>query len=143
MIQDALRVLQPGGYLHFWTDVAEYYETTLQLICKTRPTTGMTLVGPTPVAEPVAAHDFDYRTHFERRCRQNREPVYRCFYIKALAKINRNWLTYHMRWNAFFAHCNRSKGNRSFAKLQTVVTIFWLKAHLEASSDRFDVQCVH
>jgi tRNA (guanine-N7-)-methyltransferase len=86
MIHDALRVLQPGGLLHFWTDVAEYYETTLQLIAKIRPASGLTLVGPTAVAEPVAAHDFDYRTHFERRCRQNSEPVYRCYYVKAVSE---------------------------------------------------------
>ena len=77
MLADAVRVLQPGGKLHFWTDVQEYYETTIALIQKVTP-----LVGPTPVPEPEAEHDLDFRTHFERRTRLNRDPVFRCEFEK-------------------------------------------------------------
>ena len=32
LIEDVVRVLLPGGQLHFWTDVEEYYQTSLALI---------------------------------------------------------------------------------------------------------------
>ncbi|MGC4002471.1 MAG: tRNA (guanosine(46)-N7)-methyltransferase TrmB [Pirellulales bacterium] len=75
---DAQRVLKPGGRLHFWTDVQEYYETSIELIRRVT-----TLVGPTPVPEPSTEHDLDYRTHFERRTRMNRDPVFRCVFVKS------------------------------------------------------------
>lgn len=66
------RVLRPGGRLHFWTDVEEYYRATLKLL------TGFpALRGPLPVAERTPEHDYDYRTHFERRVRLHGEAVYR------------------------------------------------------------------
>lgn len=71
------RNLQPGGKLHFWTDVHEYYLTTLKLL-----TAVTQLQGPVEVEEPPVEHDMDYRTHFERRTRLNEEPVYRCFFQK-------------------------------------------------------------
>jgi tRNA (guanine-N7-)-methyltransferase len=71
-LRDCHRVLIVGGTLHFWTDVEEYYHSTLDLIAATAP-----LSGPWPVAERPAEHDLDYRTHFERRTRKNSEPVYR------------------------------------------------------------------
>jgi len=71
------RVLVPGGTLHFWTDVEEYFQTALGLIAAhTR------LTGPHPVEEKPADHDLDYRTHFERRIRLNHEPVYRAQFTK-------------------------------------------------------------
>jgi tRNA (guanine-N7-)-methyltransferase len=66
------RVLQPGGSLHFWTDVREYFDATLALIAEV---TG--LLGPFEVPERPAQHEFDYRTHFERRTRLHAEPVHR------------------------------------------------------------------
>jgi len=77
MLADAVRVLQHGGKLHFWTDVQEYYETTIELIQRVT-----LLIGPTPVPEPAAEHDLDFRTHFERRTRLNRDPVFRCEFEK-------------------------------------------------------------
>lgn len=74
-LKDVVRVLQPGGELHFWTDVKEYYDNTLELIAAETP-----LVGPETVDPKPAEHDLDYRTHFERRTRQAGEPVYRCRY---------------------------------------------------------------
>jgi len=64
--------LQPGGTLHFWTDVEEYFQSAAALLQqRTR------LEGPLPVAERPADHDLDYRTHFERRTRLHQQPVYR------------------------------------------------------------------
>lgn len=71
-LRDVQRTLMPGGRLHFWTDVEEYFQTTLELIAATVP-----LRGPLPVAERPAEHDLDYRTHFERRTRKSELPVYR------------------------------------------------------------------
>jgi tRNA (guanine-N7-)-methyltransferase len=76
-VADVERVVRPGGTLHFWTDVQEYFETTLEMLARVSP-----LVGPLPVAEPPAEHDLDYRTHFERRTRKNEEPVYRAEFRK-------------------------------------------------------------
>lgn len=71
------RALRPGGSLHFWTDVEEYFQTTLALIAEcTR------LQGPLSVAEVSPEHDLDYRTHFERRMRQTGLPVYRSEFRK-------------------------------------------------------------
>ncbi|MEX2315884.1 MAG: tRNA (guanosine(46)-N7)-methyltransferase TrmB [Pirellulales bacterium] len=71
-IRDVGRALAPGGALHFWTDVKDYYDASLELIAaQTR------LVGPLPVAERPASHDLDFRTHFERRMRLLDELVYR------------------------------------------------------------------
>jgi tRNA (guanine-N7-)-methyltransferase len=69
---DVERVLEPGGSLHFWTDVREYYDTTLAMIAE-----GTGLQGPFAVPERSAEHEFDYRTHFERRTRLHADPVYR------------------------------------------------------------------
>jgi tRNA (guanine-N7-)-methyltransferase len=71
------RALTPGGTLHFWTDVVDYYESTLELIEEVTK-----LQGPMFVEEPSSEHDMDYRTHFERRTRLNGLPVYRCKYLK-------------------------------------------------------------
>ena len=68
---DAQRTLISGGILHFWTDVLEYFESTLEII---EPTS---LEGPVDVTERPAEHEMDYRTHFERRTRMNEEAVYR------------------------------------------------------------------
>jgi len=74
---DVVRTLKPGGRLHFWTDVKEYYDVTLELIALQTP-----LAGPLEVKEKSAEHDLDYRTHFERRTRLNEAPVYRAEFLK-------------------------------------------------------------
>jgi tRNA (guanine-N7-)-methyltransferase len=71
-LRDVERTLAPGGTLHFWTDVEEYFDTTLALVADVT-----NLAGPFDVPEPPAEHDLDYRTHFERRTRKNEQPVYR------------------------------------------------------------------
>ena len=78
-LKDIWRVLVPGGKLHFWPDVEEYFRTTLDLI-----KAEVTLDGPLRVAERVAEHDLDYRTHFERRMRLRNLPVYRAEFRKPL-----------------------------------------------------------
>jgi tRNA (guanine-N7-)-methyltransferase len=74
---DAQRTLAAGGTLHFWTDVEEYFHSTLSLIAEVT-----TLAGPLAVPEPPAEHDLDYRTHFERRTRKSEQPVYRAEFRK-------------------------------------------------------------
>lgn len=79
VVQMLYRHLIPGGILHFWTDVLEYYESTLILIAKTTE-----FEGPHLIPEPEDTVIDDYRTHFERRTRLHGEPVYRSFFVKPL-----------------------------------------------------------
>jgi tRNA (guanine-N7-)-methyltransferase len=74
---DIERTLQPGGELHFWTDVEEYFQQTLALLAERAR-----LVGPLEVPERTAEHDLDYRTHFERRMRLHHLAVYRSLFVK-------------------------------------------------------------
>jgi len=69
--------LMPEGTLHFWTDVEEYFTSTLDLLAKTTA-----LQGPFEVPEQEAENDMDYRTHFERRTRLHGERVYRAVFKK-------------------------------------------------------------
>lgn len=76
-VRDIERVLMPGGSLHFWTDVQDYYEMAVPIIqSETR------LSGPLPVEEQTPAHDMDYRTNFERRKRLDGLPIYRSEFRK-------------------------------------------------------------
>ena len=75
LLADVVRVLEPGGKLHFWTDVEEYFQSSLKLIA-----TIPQLAGPLPVEVRAAEHELDYRTHFERRTRLAGEAVYRAEY---------------------------------------------------------------
>jgi len=79
-LADVQRVLQPGGALHFWTDVEEYFSSTLEILAA-----ATSLDGPLAVAPQAATHDLDYRTHFERRMRLRDLPVYRAEFRKAAA----------------------------------------------------------
>ena len=76
-LRDVERTLAPGSSLHFWTDVEEYYQSTLELVAR-----AVKLVGPLAVAEKPAEHDLDYRTHFERRTRKSGERVFRAEFRK-------------------------------------------------------------
>ena len=73
------RVLQPLGTLHFWTDVADYYHATLEIIASST-----NLEGPFPVLERGAEHDLDYQTHFERRMRIHDQVVWRSEFRKPI-----------------------------------------------------------
>ncbi len=72
------RCLRAGGRLHFWTDVLEYFEQTVELIAEIAPELGV----PFPEEESEGTHHLDFRTHFERRSRQHNIPVYRIRYLK-------------------------------------------------------------
>ena len=76
-LSDVVRTLEPGGRLHFWTDVKDYFDATLELIAHQS-----LLVGPFEVPEEQPEHDLDYRTHFERRTRLQQQPVYRAEFEK-------------------------------------------------------------
>jgi tRNA (guanine-N7-)-methyltransferase len=76
-LKDVVRVLNANGRLHFWTDVKEYYDRTLELISMQNG-----LQGPIEVPEEAPAHNLDYRTHFERRTRLQDAPVYRSEFVK-------------------------------------------------------------
>jgi tRNA (guanine-N7-)-methyltransferase len=76
-VGDIERTLVPGGRLHFWTDVQEYFETTVELIKEATH-----LEGPLAVPERPPQHDLDYRTHFERRTRLSGEAVYRAEFLR-------------------------------------------------------------
>ncbi len=77
-LHDVQRTLRPGGSLHFWTDVEEYFHAGVEAV---REFT--TLAGPLTVPEQAAEHDLDYRTHFERRTRLHGQEVYRAEFRKA------------------------------------------------------------
>jgi tRNA (guanine-N7-)-methyltransferase len=78
-VRDVERTLVPGGTLHFWTDVEEYFQESLSVLAA-----HTCLLGPFEVAETLAANDLGgYRTHFERRMRLHGEPVYRAEFRKS------------------------------------------------------------
>lgn len=77
-IPNYARALRAGGRLHFWTDVLDYFDETIEMIAVIVPELGV----PIPEEEVESTHDLDYRTHFERRSRQHQIPVYRVRYEK-------------------------------------------------------------
>ena len=81
-LHDVIRTLIPGGKLHFWTDVEEYFQTTMELMAQLPPHPAGKFVGPLAVPESPAEHNLDYRTHFERRMRLHELPVYRSEFEK-------------------------------------------------------------
>ncbi len=76
-IADVERVLQPQGRLHFWTDVEQYFEETIDLLAACS-----NFSKPQPVEPHQPEHDMDYRTHFERRMRMNDHEVFRSMFVK-------------------------------------------------------------
>jgi tRNA (guanine-N7-)-methyltransferase len=66
------RVLQPHGLLHFWTDVADYFETVAALL--RHHAAFEKLFAP---EERPAQNDFDYHTSFERTRRQAGLAIHR------------------------------------------------------------------
>jgi tRNA (guanine-N7-)-methyltransferase len=76
-VADVERTLAPDGSLHFWTDVEEYFQATLEIV-----RSATRLAGPFAAGERPASHDLDYRTHFERRMRLHDQQVYRAEFRK-------------------------------------------------------------
>ncbi len=71
-VDECSRLLIPGGILHSWTDVEEYWGVISALMdhhadFETLP----------PPPERPAGHDLDYQTSFERKKRQLDLPIYR------------------------------------------------------------------
>ena len=66
------RVLQPGGLLHMWTDVADYFEIVEALLNHH----ALFVRLPTP-EERAAATPLDYQTSFERTRREAGLPIHR------------------------------------------------------------------
>ncbi len=81
-LQDVIRTLITGCKLHIWTDVEEYFQSTLELIAQLPANPAGKLHGPLAVPETPAEHDLDFRTHFERRTRLHELPVYRAEFVK-------------------------------------------------------------
>jgi len=71
-LRQVARAVAPGGRLHVWTDVEEYFRETLEIAAAT----GL-FAAPVEEAAHAAEHDLDYRTHFERRTRLAGAPVWR------------------------------------------------------------------
>jgi tRNA (guanine-N7-)-methyltransferase len=76
-VADVARALAPEGRFHFWTDVKDYFDASLEVIREIPA-----LSGPLEVSERPAEHDLDYRTHFERRMRLRALPVFRAEFRK-------------------------------------------------------------
>jgi tRNA (guanine-N7-)-methyltransferase len=71
-VEQAARMLVPGGDLHAWTDVEEYFDVMCETVAGNPDFTPL----PEP-AERAAEHDLDYHTNFERKKRQAGFPIYR------------------------------------------------------------------
>ncbi len=72
LVREIQRVLIPGGLLHAWSDVQEYFDVMAKLVAA-NPAFGPQI---TP-QERVAEHDMDYHTSFERKKRKLGLPIYR------------------------------------------------------------------
>jgi len=76
-IRQIERTLRPGGQLHFWTDVEDYFTEAIERIAAIT-----SLQGPIPVAQREPEHDLDYLTHFERRKRIDGKEIFRSEFRK-------------------------------------------------------------
>lgn len=65
-------VLQPGGLLHMWTDVSDYFE----VVCSLMRHHDQFETLPPPLERP-AENDLDYQTSFERTRRHAGLPIHR------------------------------------------------------------------
>ena len=77
MIEDRLK---PGGVLHFWTDVQEYFESGVEII-----KLSTNLRGPYSVVVDKTldgSSDLDFHSHFERRARLGEIAVWRSYFVK-------------------------------------------------------------
>lgn len=71
-VAEAARILVPGGILHAWTDVEEYFHVMTGVVA-----TNADFLPLPPPEERPALHDLDYHTSFERKKRQAGFPIYR------------------------------------------------------------------
>ena len=66
------RVVRPGGYVHSWSDVADYFE-----VITARMSENPDFETREPPAQRDPEHDMDYQTSFERKKRKLGLPIYR------------------------------------------------------------------
>ncbi len=71
-VQLLARILKPGGYVHHWTDVADYFEMARGLLDQ-HPE----FESCPPPDQRDAEDDMDYQTSFERKKRRLGLPIYR------------------------------------------------------------------
>ncbi len=71
-VDECSRLLKPGGWLHSWTDVEEYFGVISALMNHHPDFEAQ----PTPEESP-AEHDLDYQTSYERKKRQLGLPIHR------------------------------------------------------------------
>lgn len=69
------RILKPGGFVHHWTDVADYFEMVRGLMDDHAD-----FENCPPPPERDADHDMDYHTSFERKKRKLGLPIYRALW---------------------------------------------------------------
>jgi tRNA (guanine-N7-)-methyltransferase len=69
------RILRPGGFVHHWTDVADYFEMVRGLMDNHEE-----FIACPPPEERDASHDMDYHTSFERKKRKLGLPIYRALW---------------------------------------------------------------
>ncbi|MCA9037277.1 MAG: tRNA (guanosine(46)-N7)-methyltransferase TrmB [Planctomycetaceae bacterium] len=65
-------IIQPGGHLHSWTDVAEYWDVISDLVQDHAEFIAL----PAP-EERAPEHDLDYQTSFERKKRKLGSVIHR------------------------------------------------------------------
>jgi tRNA (guanine-N7-)-methyltransferase len=80
-LEQAARILVPGGRLHAWTDVEEYFGVMTALVAGNP---GFLAVAAPQERPPL--HDMDYHTSFERKKRKLGQPIYRACWSKSSAK---------------------------------------------------------
>ncbi|MGL4554322.1 MAG: tRNA (guanosine(46)-N7)-methyltransferase TrmB [Gemmataceae bacterium] len=76
-VQEAERVLRPGGRLLLVTDVEDYMAMGRETVASA---TALREGEPPPEQQP--AHDLDYLTNFERKFRQEGRPIHRAGWDK-------------------------------------------------------------
>ena len=73
-----VKVLAPGGVLHFATDVPDYADMVAEVLAGVPELRALA-----PPEEREAAHDMDYLTNFERRFRKQGKPIRRSRHRRA------------------------------------------------------------
>ena len=64
--------VQPGGFVHSWTDVGDYFEVISALMNHHADFTALT-----PPPEPAGANDLDYLTNYHRRGKRAGSTIWR------------------------------------------------------------------
>lgn len=73
LVRACEKCLIPGGKLHFWTDVEEYFMTAMEMMAAES-----VLEGPFEPSVDATV----WRTHFEKRTVVEGRPVFRSYFVK-------------------------------------------------------------